>query len=749
MVRKVLIATMSLGIGGAETHIVELVMELRRRGVEVVVASNGGVYVADLESAGIPHYIVPMDRRSLGCMACSYFLMRRLIKREKPDIVHAHARIPAFICGLLSKAMGFRFVTTAHWVFDVSGGLRYLTNWGRKTIAVSDDIRRYLIDNYGISPDDIFVTINGVDTGKFSPETSSQDIIGEFGIDTGRPVICNVSRLDENAAAATRMLIEAAPELHGRIPGVQLLVAGDGDIFQELKSKADAINAATGANTVTLTGARTDINKLLSVCDLFVGVSRAALEAMAMEKPVIAAGKEGYIGLFTPEKAKAAAETNFTFRGSTATTGELLIRDITDFFENLGSRDRADLGKFGRELVIENYSVSKMADDSLRAYDAAARKQYNVVMSGYYGYKNAGDEAILQSICRNFKEICDDVSFTVLSYDPEDTSARYGCAAVSRFNILRVLKALRRCDALVSGGGSLLQDFTSTRSLLYYLFIIRAAKHMGKKVMIYANGIGPVSKKANRRRVCKVVGKADIITLRDADSLEELRAMGVDRGDMRVTADPVFTMSGDSRENAMQILKESGVPVGRFIAVSIRDWSGMGNFCEKVAAICDSLHTSAGRDIVFIPMQPNKEAEINRRIRGLMKSPSYILEGSFTAEELMGIIGASDLVIAMRLHALIFAARMNVPFAGLVYDPKVSAYMNTLSMPSAGDVTDFDEIFALETITQLLERRDEYSEILKLKSAQLSEAAKEDSALLLGLLTEIKISSIIGKNSVQ
>ena len=741
---KVLLATMSLVIGGAETHIIELALELHRRGVDVSVASSGGVYVADLEKAGIPHHSVPMDKRRISSMLKSYFLMRKIIKREKPDIVHGHARIPNFICGLLHKTLKFKFVTTAHWVFEVGGGLRYLTNWGEKTIAVSEDIKQYLIDNYGTPPNDIFITINGIDTDKFSPNTPADTVISEFGLDPEKPIICNVGRLDDTTSgsgAVSRMLIDIAPELHNHLPGVQILIAGAGNIYDELEAKADAVNASTGMNTVTMTGARTDINQILSTCDVFVGVSRAALEAMAATKPLIAAGNEGFLGLLTPDKLETAVGSNFTLRGCGKTTRELLLAELTGFFDNVSAEERISLGNFGRELILRDYSVSRMADDSILAYDAVLRRRYNVVMSGYYGFKNAGDEAILQSFYRNIQSSSDDISITVLSSDPEDTKARYGYASVERFNILRVVHAIRRCDVLVSGGGSLLQDFTSTRSLIYYLLIIWAAKKMGKKVMIYANGIGPVSKKSNRRRVRKVVSRADVITLRDSASLDELHAMGVVREDMRVTADPVFTISGVPCEEARRLLAENGVPEGAFIAVSIRPFSAFRDvqntdFCQKIASVCDSVIETSGRHVVFVPMQAGKDIPISRKVQGIMKNPSYILERRFSAEELMGIVGQADFMLAMRLHALIFAAKMNIPFAGLVYDPKVAALSETLSMPSAGDVSDLDTGSTLEIITDMLAQREHYSDVLKRASEKLELAAREDSALLLKLLRD-------------
>ena len=731
---KTLLATMSLDIGGAETHIVELALEMTRRGIDVSVASNGGEYVTTLEQAGIRHYVVPMHRRRLFYMMKSFFLMRKLIKRENPDVVHAHARIPGFICGLLRKRLPFAFVTTAHFDFDVGGGLRLLTNWGEKTIAVSEDIKRYLIENYDTNPDDIIVSVNGINTDTFSPGSPPSDIMEEFGVDPSGYVITNVSRMDENAALTSRLLIEIAPELHQRLPGVKLLIVGGGNIFEELCKKAAAVNASTGTNTVTMTGKRTDVTGFLTAGNLFVGVSRAALEAMAVSKPVLLTGNEGYLGLFAPGKEQVAVDTNFTCRGCEPPTKELLLDEIVRFFHSMSDEEKASLGSFGREMVVTNYSVGRMTDDSLSAYSAALRRKYNVVMSGYYGFKNAGDEAILRSVTKSIYEINSDISITVLSSDPPDTMVRHGCKAVARFNLFRVIGALRRCDALVSGGGSLLQDFTSTRSLRYYLFIINAAKRMGKKVMIYANGIGPVTKKSNRRSVGRAVNRVDVVTLRDPESRDELRSMGVTRGDIHVTADPVFAMSDFAHNDTQRVLEEHGIPAGPFITVSIRDWPGMGNFCENIAEVCDFVYEVMKRNTVFLQMQSDRDVSISQRVRSLMKSPSYILEGRLVSEDMMGIIGASDAMLAMRLHALIFAARMGVPFAGLVYDPKVSAFTNSMEMPSAGDVTCFDQDCAIKTITHLLENRSRYEEVLKCKSAELENAARADPELLLALL---------------
>jgi polysaccharide pyruvyl transferase CsaB len=735
---KILMATMSLGIGGAETHIVELAKELRRRGIDVVIVSNGGVYAADILASGITHYDAPLHKRNIRCMLQSLVRLRRIIKKEKPDIVHAHARIPAFLCGLLRKTMHFPFVTTAHWVFDISGSLRYLSDWGEKTIAVSEDIKDYLIKNYGVSEHDIFVTINGIDTKKFSADTSGSRIIDEFHLDSNRPIITSVSRLDSSRALAASQLIGIALELDKRLPGVQLLINGGGDVFDELKAKADAVNSAAGRPIVTMTGPRTDINEIIAASDIFVNVSRSALEAMASEKPVILAGNEGYIGLLSPENLDAAVNSNFCCRGFPMSTEERLLEDIVRCY-NLSQEERASLGAFERAFILSNYSVGRMTDDCIKAYDAARRRKYQVVMSGYYGVGNAGDEAILQSIHQNIESSGGDIAITVLSSDPADTKARYGYDAVNRFRIFDVLHALRHCDALVSGGGSLLQDLTSTRSLLYYLTIIRLAELYGKKVMIYANGIGPVRRKFNRFLVRHIAGKADIITLRDDVSARELQSMGVRRPDIRITADPAFTLEGLPREEAVRLLEEAGIPANKpFVCISVRRWNRWGKFYEKLAVLCDAVYERYGRNIVFLPMQTPSDTAASREVIKLMRYPAYVFEKRYTARETMGIISLSDLVVAMRLHALIFSARMCVPLVGLAYDPKVEAYIEALGMLSDGDVRQFDVEASLAAIAAVMNDREKYIDILKTRTAALEAMAREDAQLLRELLERPK-----------
>ena len=148
---KVLMTTMMMDIGGAETHVLEVSRELVRRGYDVTVASAGGVYVDKLRQAGVRHITAPLNTRNPLHMLRAYKILARLLKKEKFDLIHAHARIPAYLCSLLSKRYHVRMVTTAHCTFKVNGILRRLTRWGERSLAVSEDIKQYLIDEYHIS----------------------------------------------------------------------------------------------------------------------------------------------------------------------------------------------------------------------------------------------------------------------------------------------------------------------------------------------------------------------------------------------------------------------------------------------------------------------------------------------------------------------------------------------------------------------------------------------------------------------
>ena len=733
MSKKILMALMGLEIGGAETHAVELCKELRRRGDEVIVVSNGGVYEKELAEAGVRCYAAPLNRRSIPLMLRSLGILRRVIREERPDVVHAHARIPAFLCGLLQRTMRFPFVTTAHGVFEVNPVLKKLSSWGERTIAVSDDIRDYLVNSYGLPGEQILGTINGIDTQRFSPETSDERIRREFDLPANGKTIVHVSRIDASSTMVTRQLVAIAPRLRERIPGVQLIIAGGGDVFDAISAQADAVNAQAGERIVVMTNARTDINEIIAAGDLFVGVSRAALEAMAEEKPVILAGSQGYIGLFGGERLPLAQESNFCCRGCEMPTEDSLYRDIVHALCDLEEEDRLALGRWGREVVCREYSVVRMTDDCEAAYRQVLAAHTRVVVSGYYGFRNLGDDAILLALRDRLNEILPGASLVALSKRPRETREKCGVCAVDRFNPFAVRRAIKGASVFLSGGGSLLQDHTSTRSLWYYTELIRMAKRLGKPVMFYANGIGPVTDPRNRERVREVSELADVITLRDAGSYDELRAMGVKNADVFITADPVYAMHGGDREAGAQQLRARGIPTDRpILGVSVRFAKGMETNIAEFARFCDSV--SGEMTVVFLSLQQPGDTDAAAAVRAKMRRTAYEVSAPYDPQGMMDMLSCMHAVVSTRLHSVIFAACCGVPVLGVVYDPKVSACLDSLGMSAAGTLDGFDADEALAKLHEVLDEREENVKRLCASVDALRARAKENENYFRGLL---------------
>ena len=223
---------------------------------------------------------------------------------------------------------------------------------------------------------------------------------------------------------------------------------------------------------------------------------------------------------------------------------------------------------------------------------------YNILISGYYGFNNIGDESILRTVIDNLREKLPDIDITVLSHDPAQTSAKYGVKAARRMSLWDIFRSVLHCDLLLSGGGSLLQDATSARSILYYLFILRLAQLMGKKTFIYSQGIGPISDPRNRRLTASALRRTNGIVVRDAKSRDLLLEIGVPEYLIHVTADPVIRVKKADPALGHAILEQEGCP--RKEGVLTVGWAVKARRREEIqqtVALCvDSLIAKLDRN---------------------------------------------------------------------------------------------------------------------------------------------------------
>ena len=360
----------------------------------------------------------------------------------------------------------------------------------------------------------------------------------------------------------------------------------------------------------------------------------------------------------------------------------------------------------------------------------------DIVISGYHGFANSGDEALLFAILSTLRKKKPDISVTVLSKIPEETARVYGVKSVNRYNFFEIRKEMKKAKMLLFGGGSLLQDVTSSKSIKYYLAIIRLAQKCGLKTMLYANGIGPIVKKYDRYLASKTLNKVDIITLRDDKSDEELKSLGDTKPMIEITADPAFTLDTDLSLSGEYYKKMAGIPSGvKLCVVSVREWkNSVKNFEEIVAKLCDFLVEKHGIYPLFVPMQYPHDTIISERIMDNMKNRSYIINRELSVPEMFSVLSEAELIIGMRLHSLIYATTLEIPAMAFVYDPKVSAFMESIGQTDCVNVETLSETDALDVLDSLVKGREERRGKLHETNAVLRKKAEENADFAINLI---------------
>jgi len=352
-----------------------------------------------------------------------------------------------------------------------------------------------------------------------------------------------------------------------------------------------------------------------------------------------------------------------------------------------------------------------------------------IALSGYYGFDNAGDEALLSAITSTIKKLEPSASFVVLSGYPGKTARLHGLRAVNRMNPWSVSRELRSSDLLISGGGSLFQDVTGPRSLPYYISIVALALWLKKPVIFYAQGVGPINRRFSKFLMRRVANRVDMITLRDEDSVQVLQQIGVTRPPVRVTADPVFSLEPkDNDYEAMRrLLREHCPGKGRVVGVSVRQWAALEGYQPELAQVLDKL-VREGYQVIFIPMDYPADVEESMRVVSLMEEPAALIDSYLTSHQHVALISHLQLMIGMRLHALIFAASQEILFQGISYDPKVDSFLRQFGEKpltgNAGQMT--AQIRSLLADTGVQEK-------IRRKARELRTRAEETAHLALAL----------------
>ncbi|QAT42577.1 polysaccharide pyruvyl transferase CsaB [Aminipila luticellarii] len=358
---------------------------------------------------------------------------------------------------------------------------------------------------------------------------------------------------------------------------------------------------------------------------------------------------------------------------------------------------------------------------------------YKILISGYYGFNNIGDESILRAVVDNLQDRLEDIEITVLSQDPVSTAEKYGVKSASRKSMKSIVKAVKRCDLLVSGGGSLLQDVTSKKSILYYLIIMWLAQLFRKKIFIYSQGIGPINSNLNRRLTARTLSKVSGIVVRDEASKEFLAEIGVDPQRVEVTADPVLRIKPVPLIIGQEILRKEGIQIDRdrlTVGFAIRERKTDSEFVDELCIAIDRLVTEQKAQIVLIPFHYSEDVGVIEELEKRLGDKVCSIKHKYLTNEMLSIIGNMDLLVGVRLHALIHSAIMNVPMIGISYDPKINSFMKSIGMKAMCSIYDFNNQDFMEEFNKTIQHREVIKNRVQEKLVHLTKALDTNEEMI-------------------
>jgi len=303
------------------------------------------------------------------------------------------------------------------------------------------------------------------------------------------------------------------------------------------------------------------------------------------------------------------------------------------------------------------------------------------ILSGYYGFKNFGDEAILSVLINKLQSV--KAGITVISFDTKYTKSLYNhICTIPTFDFYNIIPAIYKSDILISGGGSLLQDSTSLKSLFYYLFIIFIALFFKKKVIIFAQGIGPINSPVGQFLTKTILKNCDYVSVRDKKSYELLQTWGI-KSDL--LCDPIFTVSTVNNKK------------NKTVAVQLRNCKEMNmDFLDRLA---DEINKNF-RDyhIDIYSFQDSIDLDICKKFEQNLKMLNPDIQttvySGLTNSQIIENLSKSEYLVSMRFHAIIIGLLSGVKTLAINYDIKVEKLSKEFNLPLINMKDDFSDNFS-------------------------------------------------------
>lgn len=350
-------------------------------------------------------------------------------------------------------------------------------------------------------------------------------------------------------------------------------------------------------------------------------------------------------------------------------------------------------------------------------------RKVRILISGGYGNGNAGDEALMITMLEHLrKSFANNCEFKIFSDNVAYSRSRYnedfiysggrGVFEENKKGLKRItwffenIKAIFWCDLFITGGGTILQDTTHFMFVPFWLSKVFLALIFGKKTMMYGIGVGPMRTKFARFMSRLVINRVDLVTLRGASSYIELKDMKISRPEIHVLSDPAIALSVAPSRRIADILREEGIDAEKsYVSFAIRQWfithskslkkapfwtpdnrAKYEKMIHAFASAADYVISKHKKQIVFIPMSITGSKDDRLAATDVVNNMHYrgenvhIIKGDYRPEETKGLIGASELLISMRLHSAIFAVPLCIPCVSIAYGKKMIDFMKEMGL---------------------------------------------------------------------
>ncbi len=345
-----------------------------------------------------------------------------------------------------------------------------------------------------------------------------------------------------------------------------------------------------------------------------------------------------------------------------------------------------------------NHSVSQAINQTIQLPDG---KRPRVLVSGYYGFNNLGDDLILHVLVTQL--LARGLDVTVLSNNPLETkrmfqdsigSGQGSVDAIHRMSLIDIFKTMTDAHLFICGGGGLFQDRTSVKNVIYYGAMAWLARFLEIPVCMWAQGVGPLNKKISRWIVKDLFKETAMFTVRDTQSAQLVSDIA---GFLpEVTADPVWLLDMPEATEPHSSSPQPGETWN--IGISLREWPELTpDRLENFARVLGELTRDADRPVQFylLPMMASQDLSVLSKLRQMLEAHNIGLWKTVRPEHVMDIIPKCHMMFGMRYHSLLLALLSGVQVYGLVYDPKVRILLDELGLEGI----DVNLLEALQTET--------------------------------------------------